>query len=384
MLRVGIVVNEVSGDLLGGALIKALRELQPDIEFEGIAGPSMLAQGCKSLYPMEKFSVMGLVEPLKHLPELLCIRRRLANHYINNPPDVFIGIDAPDFNLGLEKKLRQAGVKTVHYVCPSVWAWRSGRVKTIRKAVDLLLSIFPFETDFLADKAINVRYVGHPLAEDIPLSTDRSGARQRLRLPAEGQLVALLPGSRLTEVDMLASDFLTTARQCVEVKPGLAFVVPLVNARVRAAFEQALANIAPDLPITLIDGHSRDVIQASNVVLTASGTATLETLLLKRPMVVAYRLHWLTYFLLKNLRLVKTQYVALANLLAGEELAQEFIQERCQPDLLSNAVLELLGDQDRVARIEQRYHQIHLQMRQDSGRQAAEAILSLIGKRADG
>ena len=384
MLRIGIVVNEISGDLLGGALIKALRELRPDIEFEGIAGPSMLAQGCKSFYPIEKFSVMGLVEPLRHLPELLGIRRSLADHFIKNPPDVFIGIDAPDFNLGLEKKLRQSGITTVHYVCPSVWAWRSGRVKTIRKAVDLLLSIFPFETDFLADKAINVRYVGHPLAEDIPMITDRSGARKRLGLPAEGRLVALLPGSRLTEVNMLASDFLTAARQCIEVKPGLTFVVPLVNAGIRAVFEQALERIAPNLPITLVDGNSRDVIQASDVVLTASGTATLETLLLKRPMVVAYRLHWLTYLLLKGFRLVKTRYVALANLLAGEELAQEFIQDRCQPELLSNAVLELLGDQARMAQIEQRYAQIHQQMRQDSGRQAAQAILSLIGKSADG
>lgn len=383
-MRIGIVANEVSGDLLGGALIDALHKIDPDIEFEGVAGKRMLAAGCKTLYPIEKFSVMGLVEPLKHLPELIGIRRRLVKHFSNNPPDLFIGIDAPDFNLGLEIKLRQAGIKTVHFVSPTVWAWRSGRIKTIRKAVDLMLTLFPFETTFLTERGVNARYVGHPLAEEIPFESDRTGARQRLGLPAGKPIIALLPGSRLTEVNMLSADFLDTARLALQKKPELHFVVPLVNHAVREAFEQQLQQMATDLPITLVDGNARDVIQSADVVLTASGTATMETLLLKRPMVVAYRVHWLTYFLAKRLGLVKTKYIAMANLLADEELAPEYIQQHCDPERLSAALLDFLHNPQKMAQIEQRYSEIHRELKQESGRLAAEAVLELIAEDHNG
>jgi lipid-A-disaccharide synthase len=379
-MRIGIVANEVSGDLLGGALITALHKIDPTIKFEGVAGKCMLAAGCKTLYPIETFSVMGFVEPLKHLPELIGIRRQLVKHFTNSPPDLFIGIDAPDFNLGLETKLRKAGIKTVHFVSPTVWAWRSGRTKTIRKAVDLLLTLFPFETDFLLKRGVNAQYVGHPMAEDIPFESDRLAARQRLNLPLKNTLIALLPGSRQSEIKALSSDFLQTAKYLLQQKPDLKFVVPLVNQSIREAFELQLQQTGLQLPITLIDGHARDVIQSANVVLTASGTATMETLLLKRPMVVAYRVHWLSYFIGITLGLVKTKYIAMSNLLAGEELAPEFLQKKCDPILLSEAVLSFLNEPEKVAKIEQRYTEIHHELKQDTGRQAAEAVLALINE----
>jgi lipid-A-disaccharide synthase len=380
-MRIGMVANEVSGDILGAALIKALHKIDPSIEFEGVAGPNMLAAGCKTLYPIETFSVMGFVEPLKHLPELISIRRQLAKRFIDNPPDLFIGIDAPDFNLGLEMKVRKAGIKTVHFVSPTVWAWRSGRTKTIKKAVDLLLTLFPFETDFLLEQGVNAKYVGHPMAEAIPFESDRTEARQRLILPIDSTIVALLPGSRLSEVNALSNDFLHTAQRLLQQKPNVQFVVPLVNSTIRGAFEHQLKLSGLELPITLIDGHARDVIQSANVVLTASGTATMETLLLKRPMVVAYRVHWFSYFLGITLGLVKTKYIAMSNLLADEELAPEFLQKQCDPKRLSEAVLQFLNNPEKVATVEQRYQEIHQQLKQDTGRQAAEAVLSLINRR---
>ncbi len=379
-MRIGIVANEVSGDLLGGALITALHKIDPTIKFEGVAGKCMLEAGCETLYPIETFSVMGFVEPLKHLPELICIRRQLVKHFTNNPPDLFIGIDAPDFNLGLELKLHKAGIKTVHFVSPTVWAWRSGRTKKIRKAVDLLLTLFPFETDFLLKRGVNAQYVGHPMAENIPFKSDRAAARQRLSLPVDNPMIALLPGSRLSEVNALSSDFLHTAERLLQQKPNLQFIVPLVNQSVRTAFESQLKQTGLELPITLIDGKARDVIQSADVVLTASGTATMETLLLKRPMVVAYRVHWLSYFIGITLGLVKTKFIAMSNLLADEELAPEFLQKRCDPILLSEAILQFLNEPQKVAEIEQRYTEIHHELKQDTGRQAAEAVLALINE----
>lgn len=380
MLRVGIVANEASGDLLGAAVIEELGRLVPDASFTGVAGPRMLAAGCETRFAMERLSVMGLTEVVGHLWELLGLRRALANYFLAGRPDVFIGIDAPDFNLGLERRLRAAGIPTVHLVSPTVWAWRPGRVKGIRRAVDLLLCIFPFEASFLREQGVPARFVGHPLADQIPLEVDRTAARIALGLSVADTLVALLPGSRVGEVERLAAPFIETAVRCLAVRPGLRFVVPLVNPRLRELFATQLERLAPDLPITLVDGQSREAIAAADGVLTASGTATLETLLLKRPMVVGYRIHPLTYHLVKWSGLVKVPHIAMANLLAGRELAPEFIQDRCRADLMAPALLALLDDSERVARITEEYARIHADMRHHAARAAALAVLELIGR----
>ncbi|WP_295456114.1 lipid-A-disaccharide synthase [uncultured Thiodictyon sp.] len=379
-LRVGIVANEASGDLLGGAVVAELRRLVPGLSCVGVAGPCMLAAGCQTLFPLERLSVMGLVEVLGHLPELLGLRRELTRYFLKERPDVFIGVDAPDFNLGLERRLRAAGIRTVHLVSPTVWAWRPGRVKGIVRAVDLMLCVFPFEEDFLRRHRVPARYVGHPLADQIPLEVDRAAARAALHLPEHGTLVALLPGSRRGEMERLAVPFIETAVRCLQARPDLRFVVPLVNPRLHAYFAAQLQRLAPDLPVTLVAGRGREVIAAADCVLTASGTATLETLLLKRPMVVGYRVHPLTYQVATQLRLVKVQYAAMANLLAGRELAPEFLQDRCRADLLAPAVLALLDDQTRVAEITAEYARIHAGMRHNAAREAALAVLELIGR----
>ncbi|NCA69508.1 MAG: lipid-A-disaccharide synthase [Sphingobacteriia bacterium] len=380
MLRIGIVANEPSGDLLGAALVRAIRARAPEVRFVGVAGPRMLAEGCETLFPMERLSVMGLTEVLAHLPELLSLRRGLLRHFRNDPPDVFIGVDAPDFNLGLERRLRQGGIRTVHLVSPTVWAWRAGRVKAIRRAVDLMLSIFPFEEPFLREAGVAVRYVGHPLADEIPLESDRDGARRALGLPIQGTLIALLPGSRVGEVARLAEPFIEAAARCHALRPELRFIVPLVHAGLRERFTQALNRCAPRLPVTLLDGQSRLALAAADLVLTASGTATLEALLSKRPMVVAYRVHPLTYHLVKQLDLVKVPQIAMANILAGRELAPEFIQGDCRPDLLAAALLAFLAAPERVAAIQDEYRRIHLRLRQGAADSAAEAVLQLIGQ----
>jgi len=378
-LRIGIVANEPSGDLLGAAVIRELKLLVPGVRCIGVAGPHMLAAGCETLLPLERLSVMGLTEVLGHLRELLGLRRQLSDYFRQHRPDCFIGIDAPDFNLGLERRLRAAGIPTVHLVSPTVWAWRPGRVKGIRRAVDLLLCLFPFEESFLRRHGVAARYVGHPLADEIPLQVDRAAARAALGLPASGALVALLPGSRLGEMERLAGPFIETALACLAARPGLRFAVPLVSPRLRACFAAHLLRLAPELPVTLVDGRSREVIAAADCVLTASGTATLETLLLKRPMVVGYKVHPFTYHLLTQLRLVKVPYAAMANLLAGRELAPELLQDRCRADLLAPAVLGLLDDPERVAAITAEYARIHAGMRHNAARAAALAVLELIG-----
>ncbi len=360
--------------------MREIRERYPDAQFEGVGGPGMTSLGCRSLFPMERLSVMGLVEVLKHLPELLSIRRTLVKHFLENPPDLFIGIDAPDFNLGLERRLKQAAIPTVHYVCPSVWAWRPKRVKKVRRAVDLVLSILPFEKKLLEDAGVASAYVGHPMADEIPLEVDQAAARKRLGLEDDAPIVALLPGSRRGEVQSLSATFLQAARLCREQIPNVRFVVPLVNPGIRALFEQELERIAPDLPITLVDGQSREVMQAADAVLVASGTATLEAMLLKRPMVVAYRVHWFTHWLLIDCGMLKIPHVALANLVAGEEIAPEYIQDAATPEALSTALVSLLNAPERVARIHQRSMELHRSMRLNASRSAAEAVLRLIGR----
>ncbi|BCU07595.1 lipid-A-disaccharide synthase [Allochromatium tepidum] len=380
-LLIGLVANEPSGDLLGAALARAIRAQCPEVRFVGVAGPRMREVGCETLFDMERLSVMGLTEVLAHLPELLGLRRRLREHFIAHPPAVFIGVDAPDFNLGLERRLRERGIKTVHLVSPTVWAWRAGRVKGIRRAVDRMLCIFPFEEDFLRRHGVPATYVGHPLADEIPLQVDRAEVRAALGLSVDVPVIALLPGSRAGEMRRLAAPFIATARRCLQTRPELRFVVPLVNARLRALFEAELQRLDPGLPIRLVDGHSREAIAAADAVLTASGTATLETLLLKRPMVVAYRLHPLTYHLVRWLKLVKVPYVAMANLLAGRALAPEFLQGDCRAERLAPALLAYLDDPERIAKIQSEYARIHRELRLDAAATAARAVLDLIGLR---
>jgi lipid-A-disaccharide synthase len=376
-LVIGIVANEPSGDQLGASIVRALRERLPDAQFIGVAGPKMQAEGCKSLFPMERLSVMGLVEVLRVLPELLRLRGQLARYFMLNPPDLFIGIDAPDFNLGLETRLRRTGIRTAHVVSPTVWAWRAGRVKSIRRAVDLMLSIFPFEEPFLREHGVPVCYVGHPLADEIPLQVDVAKARARLGLDKNQTLVALLPGSRISEVRRLVAPMLETALRCRQSRPDLRFVVPLVSERLRLEFEAQHQAIAPDLDLLLHD-CGRDAIAAADCVLTASGTATLESLLLKRPMLVAYRVSPLTYRLITSLKLIKVPYAAMANLLAGRELAPEFLQNRCRADLMAPALLALLENKPRRASICAEYERIHQLLRQDAARQAADALMHLL------
>lgn len=370
-LRVALVAGEASGDILGAGLMQALKEKHPQIEFIGVGGPRMEAEGLVSAFPMERLAVMGLVEVLGRLRELLGRRKRLVRELIAARPDVFIGIDAPDFNLGLELKLRQAGIKTVHYVSPSVWAWRQKRVLKIRQACDLMLTLFPFEARFYLEHRVPVRFVGHPLANTIPLQVDRAGARAAVGLGEDETVVALLPGSRGGEVARLGELFLDTAARLRALRPGIRFVLPCASAERRAQLEAMLAGRS--LPLLLLDGRSHEALAACDAVLIASGTATLEALLHKRPMVVAYKVAPLTYRILK--RLVKSPYVSLPNLLAERMLVPELIQDAATPDALAQALAPLLNDG--VVQTEG-FDVIHRALRQDASQQAADAVLKLV------
>ena len=350
-MRIGIVAGEASGDLLGAGLIRAIKQRLPDAVIEGIAGPAMVAQGCTALFPAEKLAVMGFVEVLGRYRELHGIRTQLIRYFIDNPPDVFIGIDAPDFNLGLERALKEAGIPTVHYVSPSVWAWRQWRLRKIARSTDLMLTLFPFEAAFYEAHHVPVRFVGHPLAEMIPDVADPHAARVALGLPAHGKIVALLPGSRMSEVNALGVTFIQAAQWCAQQRPDVHFVAPLATPATRELFGQLVKTHAPMLPLTIIAGRSREVMAAADVVLLASGTATLEALLLKRPMVVAYRLARLTYWLAKWL--VKVPYVSLPNLLAGKGIVEEYIQDAATPENLGMAVLQLLEQPQSVLALQE-------------------------------
>jgi len=374
-----MVAGETSGDLLAAGLIEAIRERRPDATFEGIAGRRMQAAGCRAIYPADKLAVMGLVEVMGHLPELLLVRRRIRRYFLRQPPDVFIGIDAPDFNLGLERRLRAAGIPTVHYVSPTVWAWRANRVPRIRASVDHLLTLFPFEADFHDRHGIPATFVGHPLADLIPLETDPAAARSQLALPADGRLVALLPGSRRGEVQRLAGPFLEAAVRLHRVHRDLHFVAPMADPDLRALFEEVRRRVAPSLPLTVLDGHSREAMSASDAVLLASGTATLEALLLHRPMVVAYKMAPVTAWLL--LRMLKVSSVALPNLLAGEPLVTELVQGDATAERLADAVLALLDEPERGALLQERFRAIQHSLRRQASARAAEAVLELVAAR---
>lgn len=378
-MHVAIVAGELSGDLLGAGLMAALRARYPQLRFTGIGGPEMLAQGFETLAPMERLAVMGLVEVLRHLPELLALRRRLYRQFIADPPLAFVGIDAPDFNLGLERRLRAAGIPTVHYVSPSVWAWRPGRVRKIARAVDLMLTLFPFEAAFYQQHGVPVHAVGHPLADAIPLRSDPAAARRALGLPTmtdDAPLVALLPGSRLGEISRLGPLLLETALWLQARRPELRFVLPAATPRLYEVLERLRAERAPGLPLALVQGQSRTVMTAAAVVLLASGTATLEAMLLKRPMVVAYRVAPATAWLAR--RLVTVSHFALPNLLAGRELVPEFIQEAATVENLGPAVLRWLDQPLARERLTAEFDALHRDLRRDASRQAADAIVDLL------
>nr|WP_178087993.1 MULTISPECIES: lipid-A-disaccharide synthase [unclassified Pseudomonas] len=371
-LRIALVAGEASGDILGAGLMRALKAQHPAVEFIGVGGPLMEAEGLVSYFPMERLAVMGLVEVLGRLRELLARRKKLVQTLIAEKPDVFIGIDAPDFTLNIELKLRQAGIKTVHYVSPSVWAWRQRRVLKIREGCDLMLTLFPFEARFYEEKGVPVKFVGHSLADAIPLQADRAAARAELGLP-EGPLVALMPGSRGGEVGRLGGLFLDAAQCLRAMRPGVRFILPCANAQRRAQVEELLAG--RDLPLTLLDGQSHKALAACDAVLIASGTATLEALLYKRPMVVAYRLAPLTFWILK--RMVKSPYISLPNLLAQRLLVPELLQDAATAEALAKTLSPLIeGGEEQTSG----FDQIHRTLRRDASNQAAQAVLELIGK----
>ncbi|MDE1339070.1 lipid-A-disaccharide synthase [Vibrio aestuarianus] len=375
-LRIGIVVGELSGDTLGEGFIKAIKQQYPNAEFVGIGGPKMMAQGCESLFEMEELAVMGLVEVLGRLPRLLKVKAQLVKYFKDNPPDVFVGIDAPDFNLRLELDLKKAGIKTVHYVSPSVWAWRPKRIFKIDAATDLVLAFLPFEKAFYDKYQVACEFVGHTLADAIPLQPDKMAARELLRLEAAKQWLAVLPGSRGGEVGLIAKPFIETCRQIKQKYPDIGFVVAAVNSKRRQQFEEIWQATAPELDFVIVEDTARNVITAADAVLLASGTVALECMLLKRPMVVGYKVNRLTGWLVQKLAI--TEYVSLPNILAGEELVKEFILEQCEAEFLYPAVDKMLSGDNSV--LIERFTEMHQWIRKDADKQAATAVLTLIGK----
>lgn len=376
-IHIGIVVGEASGDILGAALMTELRKLYPNAEFSGIGGPRMLALGFHSYFPQDRLAVMGLIEPLKRLPELLRIRKFLREHFIANPPSVFIGIDSPDFTISLERSLKEHGIKTVHYVSPSVWAWRQKRVFKIAKSVDLMLTLLPFEAAFYEKYNVPVEFVGHHLADEIPLESDKFKARRELGIPEHARVVALLPGSRASEVERMGKLFMHAAVFCLEQDPELLFYIPAANSdRYRQLHHQL--NDYVDFPIQLFNGNSHRVMAAADVLLLASGTVALEALLLKKPMVVAYKMAPLTFKILSWL--VKTPFVSLPNLLANKLLVPELLQDNATPEKLSAAVMHYFENPEEASVLCDTFAEMHFNLRRDASVRAAAAIAKLIGQ----
>ena len=380
-LRVGIVAGESSGDQLGAALIAALRQRVADIECFGVAGPKMIAAGCKAWAGAEELAVMGLTEVLRHLPRLLRLKGSLARRFLAARPDVFVGIDAPEFNLRLAKRLHAGGLTTVQYVSPQIWAWRQGRVRNIARACDLVLCLLPFESAFYSQHGVAAVFVGHPLADQIPLEADREGARAALGLEPAATIVALLPGSRLGEVERLGTDFLGAAAWLAERRPDLTFIAPMASARAREVFESKRAEVPAAPKILLIEGRAQEALAACDAAIVASGTATLETLLSRRPMVAAYRFSVLTAFLLRRLGLVKVAYFSQPNLLIGRALVPEFLQEQVSGAALGEALLGRLADRPYLRELDEEFRKVHEMLRGDSAGRAADAILTLLGAR---
>jgi len=377
-LRVGLVAGEASGDTLGADLIHALRRLSPDAEFFGVAGPKMQAAGCEVWEPAESLAVMGLFEIVRDLPRLLRLRARIRASFLAAKPDVFVGIDAPEFNLRLARDLRSAGIKTVQYVSPQVWAWRQSRARSIHESVDLVLCVLPFEKRFYDEHGMRAEFVGHPLADAIPMTVDRSSARRVLNMDANAQVVALLPGSRRGEVARLAEDFAATARWLAARRPQLKFIAPMASAATRKIFSEALARHAPGLDVQLVDRQSQTALIAADVVLVASGTASLEAALCKRPMVVVYRFGAMTAWILRRLNLVKVKFFAQPNLLADRRVVGEYFQEEIVPESIGAELLMWLEDGERRSGLEREFSRIHAELRRDAGTRAAQAIVALL------
>ncbi len=378
-LRIAMVAGEASGDQLAAGLIKELKQRYPDCQIMGVAGPAMQAAGCEVWFDSEDLAVMGLAEVLRHLPRIFSLRHQLLKRLEENPPDLFIGIDAPDFNLGLEKKLKAKGIKTVHYVSPSVWAWRQKRVKKIHQSVDRMLTLFPFEPNFYRQHGVDARFVGHPMADEIPLQSDPIEARTALGLKCDSSnspcYIALLPGSRASEVERLGETMLAAAQIIYSAHPECHFLVPLANPKLTAIFKQMLPE---KLPVSCFEGQMRNIVAASDVVLVASGTATLETLLIGRPMVVCYKLAGFTYFIARSFKLIKSAYFSLPNILAGKKLVPEFVQDQASPKNLADAVIDWLEQPEKQQLAKQAFHNIHLQLRQNASKNAVAAIHDLL------
>ncbi|MBL4606386.1 MAG: lipid-A-disaccharide synthase [Pseudomonadales bacterium] len=376
-LTIGIVVGEMSGDTLGVGLMREIKKHYPHAHFVGIGGDKMIAEGFHSLFPMERLAVMGIVDVLKRLPELLGIRKKLRKLFLTYPPNVFIGIDAPDFNLNLESALHAGGVKTVHYVSPSVWAWRQGRIKKIAKAVDLMLTLLPFEARFYEKHDVPVRFVGHPLADCIPLEKAEKTARLSYGYAENQRLIAVLPGSRSSEIKYMAPVFIEAIKWCLQHQPDLEFIIPAANAARKIQLLQLMNDETQSLPIRIVEGQAHEVMAASDAVLVASGTATLEAMLLKKPMVVAYRWHAFTHAIIS--RMIKTAHISLPNLLAGKELVPELIQDQVTAERLGATLLNVMTAENEQILLEE-FSAIHHVLRRDGDCLAAEAVLKLIGK----
>lgn len=377
MPTIGIVAGEASGDLLGSHLIAALKKRQPNLEFVGIAGPKMMAEGARSLYPMERLAVRGYFEVLRHYWGLLRMRRELVRYFLKHPPDLFIGIDAPDFNIELETRLRRRGIKTLHYVSPSIWAWRRGRIHKIRRAVSHILCLFPFEKPIYDKAGISATYVGHPSADAIPPENNVAAAREELKLGKPGLVVGLLPGSRQSELDYMADTFIKAAMQIAREVPDTLFLVPLVSRETREKFETAIyRNNAQELSFKLLFGHSHMAMAASDGLIVASGTATLEAALLGRPMVIAYRMSAWSWPIMK--RMGYLPWVGLPNILAGKSVVPELLQKQATPEALADELLRMVYDKDRVSGIQTQFAEIHQQLRQNTDEKAAAVVLGML------
>ncbi len=371
---IGIVAGEASGDLLGSHLMTALKEMRPDLKFIGIGGPKMQSVGMEILFPMEKLAVRGYVEVLRHYFEIVGIRRKLRAYFLADRPDLFIAVDAPDFNLGLELALKQHGIPTIHYVSPSIWAWRGERIHKIKRAVSHVLALFPHEPELYRQAGVPVDYVGHPLADILPEQPKRVEMRDAMRIPLKVKVFAFLPGSRQSEVKYLAHTFIETAKLILQQLPDARFLVPLVSRETRGIFEQALYDCdAQELPITMLFGHAQDAMIAADGVLVASGTATLEAALLKRPMVITYRMPAISWWLMK--RKQYQAYVGLPNILCERFVVPELLQEDATPENLAQALLNLVANKQAVAELEEIFADMHTMLRQDTAHKAAQAIL---------
>jgi lipid-A-disaccharide synthase len=381
MPKIAIVAGEASGDLLGCHLMRALNAQRNDLSFIGIAGPKMMGEGAKSLFPIEKLSVRGYVEVIKHLYGLLKLRRSLLKQLLAEKPDIFIGIDAPDFNFWLERRFKAKGITSIHYVSPSIWAWRGGRMGKIKQAVSHMLALFPFEPQLYEKAGVPVTYVGHPLADELPLEPNTSKAREVLKIKNDALVVAMLPGSRQSEVKQHAALFVKTAQIMALTHENALFLVPLITRKTRDIFEHAihqhyLDHPEQELKLQILFGHAHDAMEAADIIIVASGTATLEAALLKKPMAITYKMPAISWQILK--RMQYQPYVGLPNILAGKFLVPELLQDAATPQALADAALKLLGDADYLQEIKQEYMKIHLSLRQNSAEKAAKAILAYL------